>query len=145
MGDLGQIVPIHFDPRNYESIEQAVRHSNVVINLIGSTRSTRNFSLDDSNVKLARLIAKISKQNHVERYIHFSSIIADANSPSEWAKAKARGEEGVLELFPEATILRPADIFGGEDNLTNWQAWWIRNAKFVGIYKPERVIQPIYV
>jgi len=116
-----------------------------VINLIGREYSTRNFSLDDSNNKLARIIAKISKKNHVERLIHFSALAANHQSPSEWARAKARGEDGVSELFPEATIFRPADIFGSEDNLTNWQGWWINNAKIVPIYKPKRTIQPIYV
>lgn len=58
MGDLGQIVPVKYDPRNLQSIERAVAHSNVVINLIGNTRATSNFSLDDTNRKIARLSTK---------------------------------------------------------------------------------------
>eukprot|EP01091_Cochliopodium_minus_P020236 TRINITY_DN877_c0_g1_i1.p1 TRINITY_DN877_c0_g1~~TRINITY_DN877_c0_g1_i1.p1 ORF type:complete len:398 (+),score=135.17 TRINITY_DN877_c0_g1_i1:30-1196(+) len=145
MGDLGQIVPVQYDIRDYDSIESTIKQSNVVINLIGKDYSTRNFSFDDVNAKISRLIAKIAKKNNVERFIHVSALAANHDSPSEFARSKAKGEDGVRELFPEATIIRPADIFGVEDNLTNWQAWQIRNFKYLPIYKPNRTIQPIYV
>lgn len=61
MGDLGQILPLKYDPRNLESIHRAVAHSNVVINLIGNQRPTLNYSLDDTNRKIARLIARVAK------------------------------------------------------------------------------------
>ena len=40
-GDLGQIVFIEFDLRNTQSIEESVRHSDVVYNLIGRTYPTK--------------------------------------------------------------------------------------------------------
>lgn len=41
MGDLGQIVPLEFDMRNDSQIEEAVRHSDIVYNLIGRDYETK--------------------------------------------------------------------------------------------------------
>jgi len=41
MGDLGQIVPLEFDPRNEGMIEECVRHSHIVYNLVGRDYETK--------------------------------------------------------------------------------------------------------
>ena len=145
MGDLGQIVPLKWDPRNLQSVERAVMHSNVVINLVGAQVPTSNFSLDDANRKIARLIARVSHEAGIQRYVHVSDIRADLNSPSEYARIKAQAEEEVLELCPHATIVRPAPLFGPEDKLTNAYGILLRYYKrtvpmIVGDYE----MSPIY-
>ena len=75
MGDLGQIVPLKWDPRNLQSVERAVMHSNVVINLIGAQVPTSNFSLDDTNRKIARLVARVSRAPHQRHLVLL--VIAD--------------------------------------------------------------------
>lgn len=40
-GDLGRVIMTEFDIRNTESIEEAVRHSNMVYNLIGRDYETK--------------------------------------------------------------------------------------------------------
>lgn len=40
-GDLGQIVPLEFDLRNKEQINECVRHSDIVYNLIGRDYETK--------------------------------------------------------------------------------------------------------
>ena len=46
-----------------------------------------------------------------------SSYNASKDSPSEFFRTKARGEEVVRSIFPETTVVRPAPCFGFEDNL----------------------------
>ena len=46
-----------------------------------------------------------------------SSHSASLDSPSEFYRTKAKGEQVVRSIFPETTIVRPAPIFGFEDNL----------------------------
>lgn len=41
MGDLGQIVPLEWDMRNDTQIEEAVRHSDIVYNLVGRDYETK--------------------------------------------------------------------------------------------------------
>ncbi|KAM7196302.1 putative N6-adenine methyltransferase domain containing protein [Rhypophila sp. PSN 637] len=116
-GDLGKIVFIEYDLRNTESIEESVRHSDVVFNLVGRNYPTKNFSFEDVHVEGAERIAEAVAKYDVDRFIHVSSYNADPESVSEFYATKGRGEKAVRSIFPETTIVRPAPMFGFEDNL----------------------------
>eukprot|EP01102_Stenamoeba_stenopodia_P012881 TRINITY_DN4103_c0_g1_i1.p1 TRINITY_DN4103_c0_g1~~TRINITY_DN4103_c0_g1_i1.p1 ORF type:complete len:327 (-),score=68.20 TRINITY_DN4103_c0_g1_i1:145-1125(-) len=119
MGDLGQIIPVEYSIRNQESIELAVSRSNVAINLVGRQWKTKNFSIKEANVDSAYSIAKAAKKSGIERFVHVSSVSASPNARSEFGKAKYEAELAVRDVFPEATILRVATLFGSEDRLLN--------------------------
>nr|CAA39695.1 40 kD subunit of NADH dehydrogenase [Neurospora crassa] len=116
-GDLGKVVMIEFDLRNTQSIEESVRHSDVVYNLIGRDYPTKNFSFEDVHIEGAERIAERVAKYDVDRFIHVSSYNADPNSECEFFATKARGEQVVRSIFPETTIVRPAPMFGFEDRL----------------------------
>lgn len=116
-GDLGRVNFVEYDLRNTESIEEAVRHSDVVYNLVGRTYPTKNFSLEDVHVEGAGRIAEAVAKYDVDRFIHVSSFNADPNSPATFLATKGRGEQVVRDIFPETTIVRPAPLFGFEDQL----------------------------
>ncbi|KAF2971945.1 hypothetical protein GQX73_g1592 [Xylaria multiplex] len=116
-GDLGRVVFIEYDLHNTESIEASVRHSDVVYNLIGRNYPTKNFSLEDVHVEGTERIAEAVAKYDVDRYIHVSSYNADPNSPASFFATKGRGEQVARSIFPETTIVRPAPLFGFEDNL----------------------------
>jgi NADH dehydrogenase (ubiquinone) 1 alpha subcomplex subunit 9 len=50
-GDLGQVYFTPYNLKDENSIRKAVKHSNLVINVIGREWETRNFSFDDVYVK----------------------------------------------------------------------------------------------
>lgn len=59
----------------------------------------------------------------VDRLIHLSAMNVTPNptptifnEPSKWLKSKYYGEQAVLEEFPNATIIRPADMYGQSDH-----------------------------
>lgn len=116
-GDLGRVVFNEWDIRNTQSIEESVRHSNIVYNLVGSDYATKNFSLEDVHVEATERIAEAVAKYDVDRFVQVSSYNADKNSPSEFFRTKARGEEIARQIYPETTIVRPAPIFGFEDRL----------------------------
>lgn len=87
-GDLGRVTFIEFDLRNTQSIEESVRHSDMVFNLIGRKYPTKNFSLFDVNVEGVERIAEAVAKYDVDRFIHMSSYNADENSPSEFFRTK---------------------------------------------------------
>ncbi|QSZ31328.1 hypothetical protein DSL72_000891 [Monilinia vaccinii-corymbosi] len=116
-GDLGRVIFMEYDLRNTQSLEESVRHSDVVYNLVGRNYPTKNFDLEDVHVEGAERIADAVAKYDVDRFIHVSSYNADPNSPSEFYRTKARGEAVVRSIFPETTIVRPAPLFGFEDRL----------------------------
>lgn len=146
MGDVGQIIPVPFHARNTASIIDAVRRSDVVINLVGKQEQTRFFDLYGSNVEAVSNIAKACKEAGVPKFIHVSAMMADELSPSTWLRRKAQGEAAVLEVYPDATILRPSVMFGDEDRFFNLAAKWIKLFGFVPLVGDgTNKIQPVYV
>jgi NADH dehydrogenase (ubiquinone) 1 alpha subcomplex subunit 9 len=91
-GDLGRVSFIEFDLRNTESIEESVRHSDIVFNMIGKNYPTKNFSLWDVNVEGTERIAEAVAKYDVDRFIQLSSYNADSNSPSEFFRTKVRSQ-----------------------------------------------------
>ncbi|KAL4820670.1 hypothetical protein BDW67DRAFT_152954 [Aspergillus spinulosporus] len=116
-GDLGRVIFIEYDLRNTQSIEESVRHSDVVYNLVGRDYPTKNFSYADVHVDGTERIAEAVAKYDVDRFIHVSSYNANKNSPSEFFATKGWGEEVARSIFPETTIVRPAPLFGFEDRL----------------------------
>ncbi|MCJ1351673.1 MAG: NADH-ubiquinone oxidoreductase 40 kDa subunit [Icmadophila ericetorum] len=118
-GDLGRVVFTEYDLRNTASIEESVRHSDIVYNLVGRSYPTKNFTLEDVHVEGAERIAEAVAKYDVDRFVHVSSYNARKDSSSEFFRTKARGEEVVRSIFPETTIVRPGPLFGFEDKLLN--------------------------
>ncbi|MBZ3889730.1 NADH dehydrogenase [ubiquinone] 1 alpha subcomplex subunit 9, mitochondrial [Sciurus carolinensis] len=146
MGDLGQIIFLEWNGRDKDSIRRAVEHSNVVINLVGRDWETRNFDFEDVFVKIPHTIAQISKEAGVEKFIHVSHLNADIRSSSRYLRNKAVGEKEVRNAFPEATIIKPSDIFGREDRFLNHFAniRWFGGVPLISLgRKTEK--QPVYV
>ncbi|KAH9933238.1 NADH dehydrogenase [Epithele typhae] len=131
LGDLGQIVPLEWDLRRPDQIEECLRHSDTVYNLVGRDYETSNYSYDDVHVRGASDIASIAAQNGVDKFVHVSHLNASHDSPSAFYRSKAMGEERVKDAFPTAMIVRPATMFGAEDKFLNnmaiWPIWWKLN------------------
>ncbi|SGZ22161.1 BQ5605_C022g09438 [Microbotryum silenes-dioicae] len=115
-GDLGQV---EWDLKNDTQIEECLRHSDTVYNLVGRDYTTKNFSFDDVHVSGARRLARIAHISGVSRFIHLSHLNAAPDSASQFYRTKFHGEQAVKEAFPEATIVRPGWMYGHEDRLLN--------------------------
>ncbi|KAL6516213.1 hypothetical protein OROGR_019518 [Orobanche gracilis] len=115
MGDLGQIVPMSYNPRDENSIKAVMAKANVVINLIGREYETRNYSFEEVNHHMAEQLAvkaQIAKEHGgIMRYIQVSCLGASPSSPSRMLRTKAAAEEAVLHELPE-------DVSGYEARVT---------------------------
>lgn len=89
-GDLGRVLFMEYDLRNTQSIEESVRHSDIVFNLVGRKYPTKNFSYRDVHVEGTERIAEAVAKYDCDRFIHVSSYNADPNSPSEFFRTKVR-------------------------------------------------------
>ncbi|CAL0316869.1 unnamed protein product [Lupinus luteus] len=147
MGDLGQIVPMKYNPRDENSIKAVLAKANVVINLIGRDHETRNFSFEEVHHHMAEQLAVISKEHGgITRFIQVSALGASPSSPSRLLRAKAAAEEAILRELPEATILRPAVVVGTEDRILNRWAHFAKKYNFIPLIGGGKTkIQPVYV
>ncbi|KAL6978745.1 hypothetical protein U1Q18_020411 [Sarracenia purpurea var. burkii] len=147
MGDLGQIVPMKYNPRDENSIKAVMAKANVVINLIGREYETRNYSFEEVNHFMAEQLAVIAKEHGgIMRFIQVSCLGASPSSPSKMLKAKAAAEEAIIRELPEATIMRPAVMVGTEDRILNTWAHFAKNYSFLPLIGDGSTkIQPVYV
>jgi NADH dehydrogenase (ubiquinone) 1 alpha subcomplex subunit 9 len=75
--------------------------------------------LEDVHVAGTERIVEAVAKYDVDRFVHVSSHSASLDSPSEFYRTKAQGEQVVRNIYPETTIVRPAPLFGFEDRLLN--------------------------
>uniref|UniRef100_A0A1D1XI11 NADH dehydrogenase [ubiquinone] 1 alpha subcomplex subunit 9, mitochondrial n=1 Tax=Anthurium amnicola TaxID=1678845 RepID=A0A1D1XI11_9ARAE len=147
MGDLGQIVPMMYNPRDENSIKAVMAKANVVLNLIGREYETRNFSFEEVNHAMAEQLAVIAKEHGgIMRFIQVSCLGASSTSPSRMLKAKAAAEDAVLRELPEATIMKPSIMIGTEDRILNRWAQFAKKWSFLPLIGDGSTkIQPVYV
>ncbi|XP_010264829.1 PREDICTED: NADH dehydrogenase [ubiquinone] 1 alpha subcomplex subunit 9, mitochondrial [Nelumbo nucifera] len=147
MGDLGQIVPMKYNPRDESSIKAVMAKANVVLNLIGREYETRNFSFEEVNHSMAEQLAMIAKEHGgIMRFIQVSCLGASTSSPSRMLRAKAAAEQAILRELPEATIMRPAVMIGTEDRILNRWAQFVKKWSFLPLVGDGSTrIQPVYV
>lgn len=108
----------------------------------------RNFSFDQVHHQGARLLAKLSKEHGVSKFVYLSALNADVDSKSAFLKSKALGEIAVREEFPEATIVRPSWIYGYEDRFWNKMGWFSKWSPFSLIPLPnggDALMRPVFV
>jgi NADH dehydrogenase (ubiquinone) 1 alpha subcomplex subunit 9 len=149
MGDLGQIVPLFYSLKDYDSIVRAVKGSHIVFNLAGRDYETGNFSFEDVHVEGARRIAKACRETGVNKLIHVSALNASKSSPSAFLRSKYFGEEAVKSEFDRGTtIVRPSNIFGAEDRFLHRIAYLNMIPVFFGdpvLKNGQQSLQPVYV
>ncbi|KAG1674228.1 hypothetical protein FOA52_013848 [Chlamydomonas sp. UWO 241] len=148
MGDLGQIIILNeFDIKDDDMVRKAIARSNVVINMVGQRTETMNFKYEDVHEAWPKRLAQIVKDaGHVERFIHFSDIGADAKATSRRMRTKAAGDAAVRELVPSATIFKPAPIVGIEDYFYNNVIYAVSYSLIAPLYDNGAArVQPAYI
>jgi uncharacterized protein YbjT (DUF2867 family) len=118
MGRVGQIHTVQANLRYPQSVAAAVRDADAVINLVGILYERGQQRFDTVHAEGAEAVALAAKAAGAQ-LIHVSAIGADEKSTSHYARSKAEGERRVLAAEPSATIVRPAIIFGPEDDFLN--------------------------
>ncbi|KAJ3340623.1 39kDa subunit of ndufa9, NADH:ubiquinone oxidoreductase [Gonapodya sp. JEL0774] len=145
-GDLGMVVHQFFQPRDEDSIVETLRNSDIVYNLIGRDYTTKNFTFEETHIDIPRRIARLARQNGVSKFVHVSALNAAEDSPSRFLSTKWLGEQAVREEFPDATIVRPATMYGPEDKFFNRYGTYMVFWRAIQLAKNgQQKIRPIYV
>ena len=115
----GAIELIDWNPNNFSELKEAIKNSDVVINLIGILYETRKQKFYNIHTNIPEAVAKICSESNVKKFIHVSAIGASENSKSLYQKSKFQGEVRALENFKNTVVIRPSVVCGTEDNFTN--------------------------
>ena len=115
----GAIELVGWNPNNFSELKEAIKNSDVVINLIGILYETRKQKFYNIHTDIPDAVAKICSESDVKKFIHVSAIGASENSKSLYQKSKYQGEVKALENFKNTVVIRPSVVCGTEDNFTN--------------------------
>jgi len=118
MGDVGQVQLVQANVRFPQSIDAALEDADAVVNLVSTMYEGGKQNFETLNVEAPRVIAEAAAKRGIKRIVQMSALGA-APKGARYARSKYRGERGVLEVAPTATILRPSIVFGAEDSFFN--------------------------
>ena len=144
-GVVGQVEPILCNVRNDASVRAAMHGADAVVNCVGILVENGKNRFDAVQAEAPMRIARMAAENGVARMVHISSIGADMDSESDYARTKGEGEAGVLEYMPNAVILRPSIVFGPEDGFFNRFAGMTRMGPVLPVAGGDTRFQPVYV
>ncbi|MDE1172356.1 MAG: complex I NDUFA9 subunit family protein [Parvibaculaceae bacterium] len=146
MGDVGQVQPVQANIRDERSVKLALNGADAVINLVGLLHEAGAQRFDAVHLVGAARVARLAAAAGVRHFIQVSAIGADHDSPSDYGRSKAAGEDAVLKAIPSATIVRPSIMFGPEDDFFNRFAALARISPVLPLLGGGHTkFQPVYV
>lgn len=145
LGNVGQIKAVQANLRYRDSVDAAVKGADYVVNLVGVLQEGGKQNFNAVHEFGARAVAEAARGAGA-KLIHVSAIGADENSPAEYGKSKAAGEQAVFETSKDAVIMRPSVIFGQEDGFFNRFAAMARLSPALPLIGGGKTkFQPVYV
>jgi NADH dehydrogenase len=145
MGAVGQIQPVQANLRYPESVQRAVTGAEAVVNLVGILAKSGPQTFEAVHVAGARTVAIAARKAGAAALVHVSALGVGRKARSNYARTKAAGEQAVLQEVPGAVILRPALVFGPEDQLFNRFANLARLSPFLPLIGGGRTqLQPVF-
>ena len=118
MGRVGQIHAVRANLRYPDLVTAALRDADVAINLVGLMLESGRQRFDAVMTEGAETVAKAASAIGAP-LVHISSLAADPNSTSRYARTKGEGEARVRAAQSAAIIVRPSIVFGPEDDFFN--------------------------
>ncbi len=145
-GNVGQIVCKEVNTKKPETLAPLFKDIDVVINLIGILYQKKKNGFKKVHTELPQHLAQLAKENGVKHFVQMSALGVDHAKKSKYAQSKLAGEQAVLNILPDAMIIRPSIIFGEGDgffSLFNGLAKYSPALPLVGGGKTK--FQPVYV
>lgn len=141
LAKLGQLQFARCNILDERSVRACVEGSHAVVNLVGTFEGDLMKLMGEA----AGTLAKAAKEAGAESFVQVSAIGADRDGPSEYAQAKALGEELVRQAFPKATIMRPSIIFGPDGGILTMFADLIAKLPVLPVFAPDAPLQVVHV
>jgi uncharacterized protein YbjT (DUF2867 family) len=98
-----------------QSVADAVAGVHGVVNAVSLYVEHGHETFHSVHVESAQRVAAQAHRAGVERLAHVSGIGSDTASPSLYVRKRGEGELAVRAAFADATLIRPAVMFGPDD------------------------------
>ena len=146
MGNVGNLDLCYGNIVKDKTIEDYIKNSDVIINLVGVLHERGGESYFNSHVTGIKNISKLATRYGIDELIHISSIGADIESDSKYQSTKGLGEKILFENFPNAKIIRPSIVFGPDDGFFSVQSKIIKISPVIPLFGGgNNKFQPVYV
>jgi uncharacterized protein YbjT (DUF2867 family) len=113
--DDPQLQSVEADIHDERSVARALSGSYGVVNAVSLYVEHGHETFHSVHVESAQRVAAQAHRAGVERLAHVSGLDADAASPSLYIRKRGEGELAVRAAFADATLIRPAVMFGPDD------------------------------
>lgn len=144
-GDVGQIQLMYADIKKRGDIERALHGVDAAINLVGILAQSGRQKFSTLQAEAPGVIGTMAKKSKLRALVHVSAIGADEDSPSRYARSKAKGEAAIRKAFGKVTILRPSIVVGPEDDFFNRFAAIAKIFPVLPVVGADTKFQPVYV
>ena len=100
-------------------IRKLFETADICINLIGILFEKKNGNtFKNIHFIFPSLLAKLCKEYRLKQFFHISALGINEALDSNYAKSKLSGEQNILKIFPNTTILRPSIVYSSSDNFS---------------------------
>ena len=100
-------------------IRKLFESAEICINLIGILfEKKRGNTFNNIHSIFPSLLAKLCKEYRLKQFIHISALGINEAVESKYAQSKLNGEQNILKIFPNTTILRPSIVYSSSDNFS---------------------------
>jgi uncharacterized protein YbjT (DUF2867 family) len=141
-----QLQSVEANIHDERSIADALAGAYAVVNAVSLYVEHGQETFHAVHVESARRLAALSHRAGIERFIHVSGIGSDAASPSLYIRKRGEGEKAARAAFVDATIVRPAVMFGPDDAFLTTILRLLRRFPIYPIFgRGLTRLQPVYV
>jgi uncharacterized protein YbjT (DUF2867 family) len=113
--DDPQLQSIEADIHDERSVANALAGAYGAVNAVSLYVERGKETFHSVHVESAQRLAAQAHRAGVQRFAHVSGIGADPGSPSLYIRKRGEGELAVRAAFADATLIRPAVMFGPDD------------------------------
>jgi uncharacterized protein YbjT (DUF2867 family) len=134
------------DINDERSIAGAISGSAAVVNAVSLYVEQRHETFHSVHVAAAARLARLSRDAGVGHLILVSGIGAGAGTASPYIRSRGKGERAVRKERPDATLVRPAVMFGPDDAFLNTILDLLRRLPVYPMFgRGETRLQPVHV
>jgi len=145
-GDDPEFRRVRVDIRERRSIAAALEGAFGVINAVSLYVEKGTDTFHAVHVAGAERVAEEARKAGVQRLIQISGIGADAASSSPYIQAREQGEQAVRAAFANASVIRPAVMFGPDDAFLNTLVQLLRRLPVYPMFgRGSTRLQPAHV